>query len=354
MKGLIIGTGRAGTYLHFGAMELNGIKVVAFVDQNENNKHYVIEKLKCKFYTNLIQALDECTVDVVSICSSTSSHLSLAKICLNRNLNVIIEKPITETFEELTELKNSLSNSKGSISAMHNHKFYPGIEKAFEMVKQGYCGNILSISREMSFNFDNVRMMEFDHWAHSLPGGRLMEANPHNLYLFYNLVGNFELVDVFKTNSKLNFDFVDNDSLLMLFKSHDNKLIDCRMNLNYNSQFYGKHAPNYFLVRGDKASLFFDYNKIFDVTFMNKRKLIFNSNSFKKVFLQKIHIFLSRFKFGVPFNVNSGISSGHYFFYSKYLVFLKTKKNQPVTFDESYYTQKLNSLIGSKLKNVKN
>lgn len=349
MNGIIVGTGRAGTFLHYGAMKLNGIDVVAFVDNNEGNKKYITEVLKCNFFTSLEQALDEFNADVVSICSSTSSHLSLAKLCLSRNLNVIIEKPITETFEELLELQQCLKASCGSVSAMHNHKFYPGIQQALKLIKDEYCGNILSISREMSFNFDNVRMMEPNHWSHKLPGGRLMEANPHNMYLLYNLIGEFEIVSVNFRNSQSNFNFVKNDSIIVIFKSKDGKYIDCRMDLNYNSRFYGKHAPNNFIVRGDRATLYFDYNKIFDITNINKRKLIYNSVSLSNLTLNYLKIFFLRLKSRVPFTINSGISSGHFYFYSEYVKFLNKKKPQPVSFEEAFITQKLNSLIGDKL-----
>lgn len=99
----------------------------------------------------------------------------------------MVEKPATQEERELRALYELAARQGRCFSPVHNQRFLPGYRRAREMVRSGKLGGIESVVRFMNFTHENVRMMDPEHWSHSLPGGRLFEANPHSLYLAHSM-----------------------------------------------------------------------------------------------------------------------------------------------------------------------
>lgn len=354
IKGIIVGTGRAGTYLQFGAFKLHGADIVAFVDSNLNVAREAARKFKVQnSYSSLEEALDKNDVSFVSICTPPSSHLSLAKIVLENGCHVLIEKPVTSTLSELDELGEIVRKSNKTVCVVHNHKFYPGIQKAKEIIDKGGIGKINHIYRQMSFRYKRVRMMEQGHWAHKIPGGRLFEANPHNLYLLYNFIGPFELLDIFPRNVSKRWPHAKIDEFSALARTKET-IIDLRMNLNIeNSEHYKDSPPNFFVITGDKAILLVDYHraKYYRNAMINRYmyrdfpKMIKSSIAFR---LKK----LPNLKDQDGQKINMGVGSGHYHFIEKYLGFLSGKYPKlPVSWQEICFVEKMNEKMGRAVEN---
>ncbi len=167
---------------------------MAFVDTNVSAAKNASEKYGVPYYYPSIgEALGNHNVDFVSVCTPSQAHYEVAKTALEHGCHVLVEKPLTYTMDEADKLNEARLKVNRAVCVVHNHKFFPGIVKAKELTDGGMIGDILHIHREMSFTYENVRMMEPKHWANQLPGGRLMEANPHNLYLIYNFIGPMKL-----------------------------------------------------------------------------------------------------------------------------------------------------------------
>ena len=77
--GIIIGAGRAGTYLHYGALIKAGARIAAIVDQNEALAKEACSRFGIEsFYTDTETALDRCPeAEFVDICTFPSTHGSL-------------------------------------------------------------------------------------------------------------------------------------------------------------------------------------------------------------------------------------------------------------------------------------
>lgn len=345
MKGIIVGTGRAGTYLHFGAHYYAGTSIEAFVDINlDFAKKAALTHGVANYFVTLEEALMSCPdVDFVDICTHSASHLGLIKTALEFNKHVLVEKPIVETKEELDaliELAKKHENLK--ICAVHNHRFYPGITAARDMITSGQIGEVISIHREMSFNFDKVRMMEQNHWSHNLPGGRLFEANPHNLYLLRSfLEEDFELEHISCDKKSGRWPHAKIDSFNAKLITINNKIpITINMSLNCTSDYYGKHGPNFFFIVGSKKSILVDYA---GVTVIGEK----DSTSI----LNRLLAFVSR-KIKSKTKYNDGSGSGHKWILKEFADSIKNNEPSPVPLDESVFVQKMNLKMGQKVEEI--
>jgi len=346
IRGIICGTGRAGTYLHYGALKAAGAEIVAFVDINEemaknSSKQYGVKN----YYTSVEEALTkESNIDFVDICTYSATHLPIAKVALEHGCNVLIEKPITETIEEVEELARLREKHNRVVCAVHNHRFYPGVTKAREMVKSGELGDIVSIHREMNFNHDNVRMMEETHWSHGLPGGRLFEANPHNMYLIYSMIGEFDVVDIQPRKVYKNrWPHAAIDEFSAMLKSEKTS-ISLKMSMHCEKSTYGNHAPNFFVVVGTKKTIIFDYQNIHELNELNGISNRLSNKVSNRFFSKESHPVV---KDQNGDKVNIGIGSGHRWILDRFIGYLEGRyESEPVPFDEALFVQKMNSKMG--------
>lgn len=132
LRGAVIGVGYLGTF-HAQKLAANSkCELVAVFDHSAEQSKKVAESLK----TNSVQNLDEIakSVDFVTIAASTQAHFELAKFFLEKNIPVLVEKPIAATAElglKLTELANK---NKVIFSVGHVERFNP----AYEYLKQNF------------------------------------------------------------------------------------------------------------------------------------------------------------------------------------------------------------------------
>jgi predicted dehydrogenase len=353
IKGIIVGTGRAGTYLHLGAHLSAGVEILAFIDSDIDKARNTSKIYSVPYSYKTIE--EACTqhpeIDFVDICTPSSIHFENIMSSIKFTKHILVEKPITQNLDELNSLKNIALNYPKQISAVHNHKFYPGINMAIELINQSYVGKIIHVHREMSFIHDKARMLEKEHWSHSIPGGRLFEANPHNLYLLFCILGEFELININPQKSGLFPPHIKIDSFLSTFKSKTGATATLKMSLNYESSDTRstKHGPNFILVSGSKNTILFNYESLY-VLRNNIWEKINNQSTFSRIVNRLTSISKNESLKINGLTLNTGKSSGHYWLIDKFISNIRDNRNDCVPLDEAYFVQDMNFQMGKKVE----
>lgn len=344
-RGIIVGAGHAGTNLHYGSLTVNDAEIVAFVDPNLEGAQAQAKRLRVpNAYTTLTEALEKEKPDFVSICTPVHLHMPLSKEALEFGADVLLEKPMTATVAEADELAQVIKKTGKTVSVVHNHKFYPGVVEAIELIKSGALGTLTHVHREMSFVHSQVRMMESDHWAHQIPGGRLFEANPHNLYLLYNFMGKFELSSMHARKVSDRWPHAKIDEFLATGKNDITTMsLHACMHHEDTAQF-GDRGPVFFTLIGTKGTAVGTYHKT---------ELL--GISAEHVLRKAVRNKLNRM-FGKSFpelrdvqgnQVKIGVGSGHYYYMREYVKFLKKETDTPpVSWEEAYFTEAMNEEMG--------
>jgi predicted dehydrogenase len=347
-KGVIVGAGRAGTHLHYGALKASGAEIAGFVEGNpellaDTTKRFGLSQ----GFASLDEAFAKCgRLDFVDICSSTKSHFPLAKAALEKGSHVLIEKPITENLEELEALREISKGTDLTICAVHNHKYYPGVEDLRRRLASGEAGDVLFVHREMSFIHDRVRMMEPNHWAHQLPGGRLFEANPHNLYLLYGLLGEMELVDISSRKVSTRWPHAKIDEFTATLKSRSAHA-SIHMSLNGEATENAKHGPNFILAVGTKKTLYADYQRVVDMGTFEVTK----PGSVGLLQRVRNRALATNLEDASGQAINVGKGSGHYWILDRFIGFISGRyQEEPVPFDEAFYVQRMNLEMGNRVE----
>ena len=142
----VIGLGYLGKfhYQKYKASKL--VKLTSVVDTNEDNHALVSEKSISKFkkYQDMVDH-----VDAVSIVTPTSTHFKIAKYFLEKKVNVLLEKPMTETVAQAKKLNNIAKKNKCILQIGHLEQFNPAIRK----IRKSNCKpQFIEVHRLCQFN----------------------------------------------------------------------------------------------------------------------------------------------------------------------------------------------------------
>jgi predicted dehydrogenase len=111
------------------------------------------QKYNIDFTTDINEILEDQEIQLVSICTSHASHFKFAKLCLQHNKHVLVEKPFVETMAEAEELI-SLARKKGLIvMPFQNRRFDSDFLALKEVLSKKYVGDIV----ELESHFDYFR-----------------------------------------------------------------------------------------------------------------------------------------------------------------------------------------------------
>ena len=141
-----------------------------------------IDKNRC--YSNYkemadIEAKRTDGIDVVAIMTPPGSHQNIAETFINKNINIISDKPFAGNLKQAKSLfKKIKSNKKIKYALTHNYSAYPMVREAKSLVAKGKIGKV---------NYINVEYIQ--DWA---DGNKITKNNSKNILswkLQKNIVG---------------------------------------------------------------------------------------------------------------------------------------------------------------------
>ena len=128
----VIGVGYLGKFHAEKYARMEGVKLVGVVDTNIEQAESIAQRLGTESFADYRDLINE--VDAVSVVVPTPLHFSISRDFLENKINVLIEKPITETLEEANALIK-LADSHGSIIQVgHLERFNPAVIALREVV----------------------------------------------------------------------------------------------------------------------------------------------------------------------------------------------------------------------------
>ena len=94
--------------------------------------------------SDLDQMLADPEIDLISICSPSSTHFEYSKKALNAGKHVLVEKPMTATYEEAQELIALAKQVNKTLMIYQNRRFDGDFMTVQRVIQSGVLGDILS------------------------------------------------------------------------------------------------------------------------------------------------------------------------------------------------------------------
>ena len=145
----IVGTGYFSQF-HFDAWKRLEVIVVAICSLNENDAIYYSKKFNnCPIYSDFKKMIDQIDIDFVDIIIPPKDHLKLIRIAANKNVNIICQKPFTNSYYEAIDAVN-ISNKNNIILIVHeNFRFQPWYNKIKKILENNSLGLLYQVSFRM-------------------------------------------------------------------------------------------------------------------------------------------------------------------------------------------------------------
>lgn len=197
-------------------------KLVGLIDNKEKDK-LNLKEFDAPFFNSLEDFFNSgIKVDVINIATPNGLHAENALSCLEKNINVVIEKPIALNKKDAEKvLYKSLQKHKHVFAVMQNRYSPPSIWIK-DLIDSGKLGKIFMVQLNCYWNRDD-RYYTKDSWHGSgnLDGGTLYTQFSHFIDIMYWLFGDIENITAkfndfnhskltdFEDSGFVNFDFVN-------------------------------------------------------------------------------------------------------------------------------------------------
>ncbi|QBZ99100.1 Gfo/Idh/MocA family oxidoreductase [Flavobacterium sangjuense] len=144
--------GMSGKVFHAPFLETNkGFDLYAVLERNE--KKAVKDYPNIKSYDSISDLLADEKIELVVVNTPNDTHFDYAKLALEANKHVLIEKPATTTAEEFQELLALAKKVNQKVHVYHNRRWSSDIMAAKQIIKSGKLGAVV----EMHLRFDRYR-----------------------------------------------------------------------------------------------------------------------------------------------------------------------------------------------------
>jgi predicted dehydrogenase len=148
----IIGTGWWSTTVHLPTLQaLPNAKLVAIADQHPETLAAAAQKYDItRTYTDYRQMLDEEELDGVIVAVWHAAHTDVTRDCLNRDLHVMLEKPMTLKAREAKALITLAQERQKELIIGYPWNYSPLALRAREVVQSGLIGEVQYANSVMS------------------------------------------------------------------------------------------------------------------------------------------------------------------------------------------------------------
>ncbi len=130
----VIGVGHLGK-IHARILdEHEQAELVSLVDVDEENVEEQAAKYQVPYYVHTDEMLKEEEPDAVIVSAPTEVHYELAHTCLQANVHVLVEKPITQRIDHARELVERAESVESILQVGHVERFNPAVSRLLELV----------------------------------------------------------------------------------------------------------------------------------------------------------------------------------------------------------------------------
>jgi len=162
--------------------------------------------------TNLAEALKKQKPDAVIIANPTALHLDVAIPSANAGCSILIEKPISNSLDQINQLESALEKGGGRLLVGFQFRFHPTLQKAAQLLKENAIGRPLSFHAHWGEYLPNWHPWEdFKNSYAARPdlGGGVILTLTHPLDYLRMLLGEVDSLWAFTSASNLGLEVED-------------------------------------------------------------------------------------------------------------------------------------------------
>ena len=242
---ILIGAGRIGR-VHLDAWRsVSGVRVAAVCDESQEALGRVAG-IGISTGTCAATLLDRGDYDIASICTPPDSHLRMARLCFERGVDVLSEKPFTIGLRQARDFVASAEEHGRRFLMATKFRHVPAVRAAHRLIHDGAIGEPLTFTIEFSAPVDMSR--RWTSLAEVSGGGVIIDNGCHALDLARFLFEDIEAIHAVRLKQVQDLDVEDSAVLSLLMNSGVRGTITV-------SWSFRSAGDSYVTVRGSRGAI---------------------------------------------------------------------------------------------------
>lgn len=168
------------------------IKCIAGIVESELNE--LSNNYSAIPYTDWKELVNSAEIDAVIICTPPHLHYEISLAALSNGKHVLCEKPLTLNSTDAKKLYDLAAKENLVLKCGFNHRFHPAMLKAYEIIKSGEIGKVITARALYGICGRDGCENEWRSDTSCVSGGQLMEQGVHMVDLLRWYMGEFESV----------------------------------------------------------------------------------------------------------------------------------------------------------------
>ncbi len=257
MKYALIGCGRISTN-HIKAAVNNKLEIAAVCDVLPEKmeellaKHGLEKDESINRYTDYKVMLEEIKPTLVSIATESGPHAEIALYCIDKGINVIIEKPMAMNMADADEIIRRSKEKNVKVCACHQNRFNVAVQKTRKALESGRFGRLSHGSIHVRWNrnhsyYDQAKWR--GTWAQD--GGCLMNQCIHGIDLLRWMFGN-EVEEVYGATRQQFHDYLEAEDIGMAVVKFKNGAV---ATIEGTTNVYPKNLEETLYIFGEKGTV---------------------------------------------------------------------------------------------------
>lgn len=173
----IIGQGRSGRGIHGNLLKQipSHYRIAAIADSIPDRQELAKKEYGCNAYATWEEMVAGEQLDLIVNASPSHMHFPITLELLNRGFNVLCEKPLAKTPEEVDQLIEASERSGKLLAVFQQSRYMPAFAQIRKVIDSGVLGRIVQVdfaSNGFARRWDWQTLI-------SNNGGNLMNTGPH-------------------------------------------------------------------------------------------------------------------------------------------------------------------------------
>lgn len=257
MKYALIGCGRIATN-HMKAAVNNELEIVAVCDVIPEKmeellaKHELGKNTDIKRYIDYKEMIEAEKPQLVSIATESGNHAEIALYCIEKDVNVIIEKPMAMSIEDADKIIEMAEKKGVKASACHQNRFNIAIQELRKALEAGRFGKLSHGSIHVRWNrnkgyYDQAKWR--GTWAED--GGALMNQCIHGIDLLRWMMGD-EIEEIYGATRQQFHDYLEAEDVGMAVVKFKNGAIGT---IEGTTNVYPKNLEETLYIFGENGTV---------------------------------------------------------------------------------------------------
>ena len=170
----------------------------------------------------LIHDLEACLTDTapsgVIISSPNEFHYEQARLCVERGVPVLIEKPITSDYDDAARLVDLVASHDAKVIVGHHRAHSPLMATAKAVIDEGRLGRLVAIQGSAIF-YKPAEYFEAGPWRREPGGGPILINLIHEIGIMRTLCGEISAIQAIASNAVRQFAVEDTVVISLQFRN---------------------------------------------------------------------------------------------------------------------------------------